>query len=127
MNLNFEELTIAVLRDHRSDLVTEIENAVLGPAKKERDEAVSKVRIDASAEKAAAVAKVRREVETEQAAPVAPGGADQPKANDWDGWIAEHAGDPKLQAEFSEAKDYAAFRKADAAGHVKIVGRSQAA
>jgi signal peptide peptidase SppA len=45
----------------------------------------------------------------------------KPKASTPAEWEAEYAADAKLQAEFPDAKSYAAFQKADAAGKVRIL------
>lgn len=61
------------------------------------------------------------------ATPAVPGSGSSTAAQDPDGWKAEYAANPKLQADFATAADYVAFKKADSRGAVKILtGRAAA-
>lgn len=56
------------------------------------------------------------------AAPAAAASATAASAQTPDGWKAEFAGSAELQAEFTSAEAYVAFKKADARGGVKVLG-----
>ncbi len=124
MHMNFKDMTIAVLRDHRPDLVAEIEAAARAPVEKERDEAAAKAKIDASLAQAA-VKRARREAEAEQTA--APAQSEPASVYKPEAMKAEWQASDKLKAEFPEAEDYAAFRRADVAGKVRILQGNAAA
>ncbi len=118
MNINFRDLTIAVLRDHRPDMVAEIAADARAPVEKERDEAAAKAKTAAKSAEVT-IKRARREAEAAKTAAAAqskPASAYSPEA-----LKAEWQASDKLKAEFPEAEDYAAFRRADVAGKVRIM------
>lgn len=58
-------------------------------------------------------------------APVDPvsAAAPRPAASTPEGWAADYAASPNLQAEFGSKETYVAFRRAEAAGRARILGR----
>ncbi len=118
MNVNFRDLTIAVLRDHRPDMVAEIEAAARAPVEKERDEAAAKAKIDATSAEIT-VRRARREVEA--AKPAAPAQSEPASVYEPEAMKAEWQASDKLKAEFPEAEDYAAFRRGEAEGKFKVL------
>ena len=73
-----------------------------------------------------------KDVETETSkvkpAPTSAGAVDgQPKASTVEEWKAEYAASDKIKDEFATADDYAAFKKAEADGKVRILHGKSAA
>ncbi len=124
MNINFRDLTIAVLRDHRPDMVAEIAAEARAPVEKERDEAAAKAKIDATSAEVA-VKRARREAEA--AKPAAPAQNEPASADDQEAMKAAWQADDKLKAEFPSAEIYGAYRRAEAGGRVKIFHGAAAA
>ena len=118
MNINFRDLTIAVLRDHRPDMVAEIAAESRAPVEKERDEAAAKAKAAATSAEAT-IKRARREAEA--AKPAAPAKSEPASAYSPEALKAEWLGSDKLKAEFPEAEDYAAFRKGEAEGRFKVL------
>ena len=129
MNINFRDLTIAVLRDHRPDMVAEIAAAARAPVEKERDEAAAKAKTAATSAESA-LNNARRKVEAAKTAAAAqskPAQSEPASPYSPEALKAEWLGSDKLKAEFPEAEDYAAFRRADVAGKVRIMQGNAAA
>ena len=124
MQMNFKDMTIAVLRDHRPDMVAEIEAAARAPVEKERDEAAAKAKIDASLAQAS-VNNARRKAEAAKTA--APAQSEPASVYEPEALKAEWQGSDKLKAEFPEAEDYAAFRRGEAEGRFKVLRGREAA
>jgi len=118
MQMNFRDMTIAVLRDHRPDLVAEIEAAARAPVEKERDEAAAKAEADASSAQAAARRASRK---AEAAKPAAPAQSEPASVYEPEAMKAEWQASDKLKAEFPEAEDYASYRRGEAAGRFKVL------
>ncbi len=118
MQMNFRDMTIAVLRDHRPDMVAEIAAAARAPVEKERDEAAAKAKTAATSAEVA-VKRARRKAEAEQ--PVARAQSEPASVYEPEAMKAEWQASDKLKAEFPEAEDYAAFRRGEAEGKFKVL------
>ena len=129
MNINFRDLTIAVLRDHRPDMVAEIAAEARAPVEKERDEAAAKAKTAATSAESA-LNNARRKVEAAKTAAAAqskPAQSEPASPYSPEALKAEWLGSDKLKAEFPEAEDYAAYRKGDAEGRFKVLHGKAAA